>query len=409
MQAKPDGPSRVPIGAFARTGWRLASFAFASSAVAPAQIDVAICAAAAPSVADCPFTDVRAKLLATGHFNSVGIINVTLTTPTLAQLQAYDAVICWTRTTPQYTDGWGDVLADYVDAGGGVVVAVFANSSTTTNRWIGGRWQTGYEVILDQTGTTSGSASLGTVHVPSHPVMSGVSAFDGGDSSFRPTGTALWSGSTLIASWSDGKVLVAEGANPRRVDLGFHPPSSACTATWWDEATDGAVLMANALLYVAGVNVCNGNVSDLCDPSAPDVTDGCTPDVAWTGTPDVTQCNTAGASDFVVTFGAMAENKSCSVVIGKGAPVSIPWSLESSRCFPNPYSRTGQGDTGDVNGASICGGEIAIDVESYLQGGNPLLTPVAAGDQFVVQTWYRDPASSKTTQMTDAATFTVCP
>jgi hypothetical protein len=152
---------------------------------------------------------------------------------------------------------------------------------------------------------------------------------------------------------------------------------------------------------------CTGNVADICDPSAPDVTDGCTPDVDWTGTPDVTQCNTVGASDFVVTFNAMAENKNCNVVIGKGAPVSSPWSTESTRCFPTPYSRTGFQDTGGTGAG--CTGSVSLDVENYLQGGNPLLTPVVAGDQFVVQAWYRDPNSSKTTQMTDAATFTVCP
>jgi hypothetical protein len=146
---------------------------------------------------------------------------------------------------------------------------------------------------------------------------------------------------------------------------------------------------------------------DICEPSAPDVTDGCTPDVSWTGTPDVTQCNTVGASDFVVTFGSMAENKSCSVVIGKGAPVTIAWSAQSDRCFPSPYSRTGQGDTGGTGAG--CTGSISLDVENYLQGGNPLLTPAAAGDDYVVQTWYRDPVSAKTTQMTDAAHFTVCP
>jgi hypothetical protein len=148
---------------------------------------------------------------------------------------------------------------------------------------------------------------------------------------------------------------------------------------------------------------------DICQPSAPDVTDGCTPDVSWVGTPDVTECNTPGPSDFVVTFGAMAENKTAIVVIGKGAAISNPWSPESTRCFPSPYSRTGLQDTGDVNGAAGCGGEISLDVEAYLQGGNPLLTPVAIGDTFVAQTWYRDPNSSTTTQMSDAVSFTACP
>jgi hypothetical protein len=150
-------------------------------------------------------------------------------------------------------------------------------------------------------------------------------------------------------------------------------------------------------------------IADVCDPALPDVTDGCTPDASWTRTPDVTQCNTPGPSDFLVTFSSMSENKNCNVVIGKGAPIAGSWSLESARCFPTPYTRTGFQDTGDANGAAGCGGEVALDVEAYLQGGNPLLTPVIAGDEFVVQAWYRDPSSAKTTQMTDAVHFTVCP
>jgi hypothetical protein len=150
-------------------------------------------------------------------------------------------------------------------------------------------------------------------------------------------------------------------------------------------------------------------IADICDPALPDVTDGCTPDVSWVGIPDVTQCNTVGASDFIVTWGFMSENKNANVVISHAAPVSAPWSTESSRCFSTPYSRTGQQDTGDVNSFVTCGGQLVLDVENYLQTGSPVVTPAAAGDDYVVQGWYRDPSSSKTTQMTDAVHFTVCP
>lgn len=136
---------------------------------------------------------------------------------------------------------------------GGVVVAVFANSAATSNRFLTGRWLAqadNYEVIVTQGGNTSGTAQgLGTVHVPGHAIMNGVSTFLGGSSSFRPTSTALRPGATKIASWTDGKTLVAVGANPRRVDLGFYPPSSAVVGTYWDQSTDGAQLMANSLLY----------------------------------------------------------------------------------------------------------------------------------------------------------------
>jgi hypothetical protein len=150
------------------------------------------------------------------------------------------------------------------------------------------------------------------------------------------------------------------------------------------------------------------SVVDICDPALPDVTDGCTPDVSWVGTPDVTECNTPGPSDFVVTFGAMAENKTCNIILAKGAPLIGPWSTESSRCFNTAaFTRTGQQDTGGTGAG--CTGSVSLDVESYLQAGNPIVSPAAVGDDYVVQAWYRDPSSSKTTQMSDAAHFTVCP
>jgi len=38
-----------------------------------------------------------------------------------------------------------------------------------------------------------------------------------------------------------------------------------------------------------------------------------------------------------------------------------------------------------------------------------VLTPVGVGETFVVQSWYRDPNSVTTTQMSDAVSFTACP
>jgi hypothetical protein len=212
--------------------------------------DVAIVAAAGTSAADTRFTDPQAKLLSTGLFNSVAIINAGTTTPTLAELQAFDAVITWSNLNYQDAVGLGNVMADYVDGGGGVVVAVFANATTATARVLGGRWDAGGYEIIDAPGTSStGAASLGSILVPGHPIMQGVNTFAGGTSSFRPSTTAVTAGSTRIAEWSDGRTLVAVGASPHRADLGFYPPSNAVSSTWWDQNTDGARLMANALVY----------------------------------------------------------------------------------------------------------------------------------------------------------------
>jgi len=213
--------------------------------------DVAIVAAAASSSSDPRFTDPQAKLMSTGQFNSVTIINAATGTPTLAQLQAFESVMTWSNVNYSNPVLLGDTLADYVDSGGGVVVAVFANSTTTALRRLEGRWITGgYEVIPSASGNQTGQAFLGNILVPGHPTMNGVSSFDGGSSSFRPVTTSLTPGSTKIAEWSDGKTLVAVGASIHRADLGFYPPSNAVSSTWWNQNTDGALLMANALTYV---------------------------------------------------------------------------------------------------------------------------------------------------------------
>ena len=387
--------TRAPIGALSLV---------ALSSAAAAQIDVAICAAAASSASSCQFTDVQSKLMATGQFNSVAIIDVQATgtgTPTLVQLQAYDALICWTNTTPADNHAWGDVLADYVDAGGGVVVAVFANSTTTTTRFIGGRWQNGYEVLLDQSGNFQGAATLGTVHVPAHPVMTGVTSFDGGTSSFRATGTALEVGATLIASWSDGKVLVAEGANPKRIDLGMYPPSSSCITTYWNASTNGAELMANALTYVAGV--CDGNVTSYCTSST--TTSSCHPAMSASGTPSA-----AAASGFTLTCSAVEAQKSGLIFYGINGPNAALWAAgnTSTLCVKAPTQRTTTQNSGGVIGT--CSGSLSIDFLAFL-AANPgaVGAPASAGQQFHSQAWFRDPAAVKTTNLSDGLSFAMCP
>ena len=197
-------------------------------------------------------------LVGSGSFDSVTNIDLAVGTPTLDELLAFDSVLVWTNTTPQSTDAFGDVLADYVDAGGGVVVAVFANSSTTTNRDIGGRWRANpdYEVIVPRSGNQSGAASLGTILEPDHPIMDGVTTFFGGTSSFRPRVTTLNPGARAIAEWDDGRVLVAIGANEKRVDLGFYPPPSTVTSTFWDITTDGDLMLVQSLLFAAAADTC---------------------------------------------------------------------------------------------------------------------------------------------------------
>ncbi len=242
--------------------------------------DVAIVAAASNTTmpeTNTRFTDARDKLLATGKFNSVSIYNATRFnpdggTPSLATLQQWDAVLVWSNDSFDDAVAMGDVLADYVDAGGGVVVAVFANTSTNVARFLQGRWQQGDYIAIPQNGGfVQGAGELGQVLIPDHPIMDNVQTFvtrwDVTDQGlifggYKPANLSVTPGSTIVAKWNTGHSLVVLSPNPRVVELGFHPVSSDVNEfAYWDAATDGDLLMANALCFVAADGPCPGDAN----------------------------------------------------------------------------------------------------------------------------------------------------
>lgn len=207
--------------------------------------------------------DIRAKLLAAGQFHSVTNLNPATTTPTLTQLLAFDAVLLSAESGYSDTSAWGNVMADYVDAGGGVVCMVMQCAGTTA--YMGGRWLTqGYSTFPHGPCVWT-EATLGTVFQPQHPIMWGVSSFDSGTGSFRPATNAISPGSVRVADWSDGRTLVVTRniGNRPRADLGFYPPSSDQAPPWWKATTDGGRLMANALNYVAEATYGYGCAFDI--------------------------------------------------------------------------------------------------------------------------------------------------
>ncbi|MBS0188693.1 MAG: hypothetical protein JSS51_11530 [Planctomycetes bacterium] len=194
--------------------------------------------------------DVQAKIKGTGTLGQVDVFDASAGTPTLAQLQNYDAALVWSDNLFQNPIALGNVMADYVDAGGGVVTAVFENGGVPNSN-LQGRWTGTYDLIPFGP-SASGAATLGAVTYASHPIMNGVGSFNGGGGSYRPNTTALNPGAFKVAQWSDGRTLVAASTRyPNRADLGMYPPSSAASGSLWVVGTNGDKLMANALLYVS--------------------------------------------------------------------------------------------------------------------------------------------------------------
>ncbi len=233
---------------------------------------VAIVAAATNSpITNERFTDLRDVLLDDGRFSGVDIISTTRFgsgTPTLKELLQYDAVIHWTNDSNEDSVALGNVMADYVDAGRGMVQAVFANTSTNPDRFLQGRWLDGpYNIIPPNggfvqgptpgAGATTETAIMDDPLEPDHPIFDGVGEvrlstgqfMTGGlFGAWRPATTGIEQGSRKLALWEDGKTAVAvSDIFPNRVELGLHPVSDRVNDGYYDITSAAPHLIANAL------------------------------------------------------------------------------------------------------------------------------------------------------------------
>jgi hypothetical protein len=224
--------------------------------------------------------DVRPQLLATGLIPEAVIFDVAEGTPTLADLEPFAAVLLVTWHGRDFHNAWalGDVLADYVDAGGGVVNTISSVATTTANRFLAGRWGPDYQIVPLAGSVTSWpfgapAPALGTVLLPNHPIMEGVSTFaiaTGSEARRRPNTLDLTPHGVKVAEWNDteGRTLIAvSNTLPRRVDLGFRPVSNASFEGGYSVLSDASRIIANALVYAgAGTPACYAN----CDGSTAD-------------------------------------------------------------------------------------------------------------------------------------------
>lgn len=192
------------------------------------------------------------KKLKTGGLVNVDVSNVRTQTPTLDLLRSYNAVMFFSYHGFDQT-AVGDVLANFVDLGGGVVICSYTNCGKG-NR-LEGRWcKDQYDpLVLGSTARRAG-LRMGKVRMPEHPIMKGVRSFHGGDQSSHGDGPTHPKAQT-IADWSNGRPLVAElGIHKGTVvALNLYPPSSDVASGSWQPSTNGNLLMANALFYVATV------------------------------------------------------------------------------------------------------------------------------------------------------------
>jgi hypothetical protein len=141
---------------------------------------------------------------------------------TVSDMTPYDVVLVYNvgqfSSAGISADRLGDLLADYVDAGGRTILhaSVFAD----TGWGLGGRFKADrYGPLLPADSSTQNGASLGTILLPGHPLMQSVDSL--ATWHITHTGLTLAPSAYAVALWDNGEIMVA--ANPHAVAFNFIP------------------------------------------------------------------------------------------------------------------------------------------------------------------------------------------
>jgi hypothetical protein len=171
--------------------------------------------------------------------------------PSLAYMMNYDVILVsmnyYIFNTGMVND-LGNKLADYSDAGGGVIQMTFAGGVSYYSH-VAGRWMAeGYNPV-SYAGNHYGYVSMGDVYDPGHPIMEEVEDMQ----AYYKHGTSgITSGATRLADYSNGFTLCAY------TDLDHHAPGGGRIIglnffPWFPYVDgDGARMMANAAIWAWG-------------------------------------------------------------------------------------------------------------------------------------------------------------
>jgi hypothetical protein len=205
--------------------------------------------------------NVQETLFCTQEFVEVDIYDAGAATPDLAELQQYFAVLVFTEPGTGFADSvaMGDVLEEYVQAGGGVVVAGGALDVASGTALEGGFVDNGY-MPLDLTDGLgmAGEPDLAIERLdPLRWAVYGLNVFvpNGG---LHINGLRGVLGSEDLAEWvraDDSREPLVTVLEPpttttvpgRTVALNFYPPNAAVDPNFWEG--DGDRMMSQGLLY----------------------------------------------------------------------------------------------------------------------------------------------------------------
>jgi hypothetical protein len=198
-------------------------------------------------------------MYAGGFFGAFDTINAAHSAPPSAESlwnAGYRAILTYSDAPYQDSAAWGDMLADFVELGGGVVVTVFADEA---GEELQGRWNPRY-TLWDVNAGAYASGTLGTVHAPEHPIMRGVATVACANFRTAATTPLVSPYITRVADWAESTLqcVAYDSAGRRVVYLGFYAAApfadtpSPLTGNWITQVNN-ALLWAAPLDHDVGV------------------------------------------------------------------------------------------------------------------------------------------------------------
>jgi gingipain R len=134
-------------------------------------------------------------------------------------------------------------------------------------------------------------------------------------------------------------------------------------------------------------------------------TNGCGPLMSAIGQPTA-----GGTAPFTLRTDNVEGQRTGLMFYGVSGATLMTWHINSTSllCVAPPRQRTTLSSSGGT--AGLCNGALALDWNAYV-AANPtaLGVPFAAGDEFWVQAWFRDPPAATGTNLSNALHCIVCP
>ena len=195
------------------------------------------------SAAEVDLLAAQTALVGTGLFSAAELpTRAATSTPSPAELQAHDAVLFWSDAPWDDAAALGDTLADYVDAGGAVVLAAPA---LLVGGGPAGRFAAGaYSPVAEAaSGPVAGDVDLAASDA-AHPALSGLvdvrfPDVAQGNPTLAPSGES-------VAVDSAGNLVLASVCDRSVLALNLHPPDLALGEPL--VSADAALLLAQTLL-----------------------------------------------------------------------------------------------------------------------------------------------------------------